>query len=96
MKNSLLLRKGVVKEKISQQEFRVEDVIDKEIINMTIPKKYGKKTFIVEIGEIVYAPFDKKRGRITTQTSFKVDNYLYTQKIELDKRHSTLCLEKEE
>ena len=93
MYNSLLLRKGVVMEIISKEEFLLEDVIDREIISMTIPEKFRLNYFKVEIGDFFYvtvSPFDKKRGRIILLSSFKMNQDLNIQKVRLDTEHSNL------
>ena len=93
MKYSLLLRKGNVVEVISKTEFLVEDVLNKEIINMTVPLKFRMNYFKIEVGEEVYitvSPFEQNRGRITLLSSFKMDNELYVQKTEIDKKHDDL------
>jgi len=91
MENSLLLRKGTVVEIISREEFLIEDVMNREIINMTIPKKFRINYFKVEIGEIVYvivSPSEKTKGRITLLSSFKRNQNLSRQKAEIDKKHN--------
>lgn len=93
MINSLVLRKGILVKIISKTEFLIEDLLNQEIINMTIPKKFRMNYFKVKIGEEFYvtvSPFEKNRGRITTLASFKMNNNLYLQKIELDKKHNEI------
>ena len=93
MEHFLLLRKCTVIQIISKTEYIVEDIFDKEKINMTISNKFRMNYFKIEIGEEVYvsvSPFEKNRGRIATTTSFKGDNELYKQKVKLDERQKEM------
>ena len=90
MKQSLQLRKGIIKEAISKFEYLVEDVFNEEIINMTL---FGKMKMVypsLNIGDEVYvivSPFELQRGRMANTTTFKMDNDLFGQKLELDSKH---------
>ena len=84
-----LLRIGIIKEKIGEFEFLVEDIFDKEIVNMTMSGKQRMHYINVEIGDEVFveiSPYEPLRGRLATITSFKMNQELYRQKIELLKR----------
>lgn len=90
MKKSIRLRKGIVKEAINRFEYLVEDVFDDEIIRMTLPGKMVMNYLRLSTGEEVYvmvSPVEPNKGQLATMTTFKMDNDLYGQKLELDKKH---------
>ena len=89
MKQSLQLRKGIIREAVSKFEYLVEDVFDEEIINMTLSGKMKLVYPSLNIGDEVYvivSPFEPQRGRMANTTTFKMDNELFGQKLKLDKK----------
>ncbi len=93
MKQSLQLRKGIIKEAINKFEYLVEDVFDEEIINMTLSGKMKVVYPSLNIGDEVYvviSPFEPQRGRMANITTFKMDNELFGQKLELDKKYKDI------
>jgi len=90
MEQSLKLRKGIIKEIVNKFEYLVEDVFDSEIINMTLSGKMKMVYPSLNIGDEVYiivSPFEPNRGRMANGTTFKMENDLFGQKLELDKKH---------
>lgn len=90
MKNQgFILRKGIIIEVISPVEFKAEDVLNKEIFTVTISGKLRIDYFKVNLGDELFAevlPHNMSRGRIATETSFKGNNGLFKQKIQIDKK----------
>ena len=90
---NLRLRKGTIREQLNKFEYLVEDLFDKEIINMSISSKMKMVYPNFNIGEDVYvtvSPFEPNRGRLTTITSMKMNHELFGQKLKLDKKHKSL------
>ena len=89
MKPSLQLRKGIIKVAISKFEYLVEDVFDGKEIKMTISGKMKMTYSSLNIGDEVYvvvSPFEDNRGRMANTITFKMNNELFRQKLELDKK----------
>jgi len=85
----MILRKGRVTEKIGRFEYLVEDLFDQEIINVTLSGKIKMEIENLYVGDEVYvivSPFETNRGRLPVASSFKMDNDLFGQKIELDRK----------
>lgn len=86
-KMSLVLRLAIVKEKISETEFIVEDIFSGEMIEMSISGKLRMNYFRVEVGEEVYvtmSPYTPNCGMFTSATCFKRSDMLYGEKLKLD------------
>ncbi len=86
-----MLRKGIIKEKISTSEYLVEDVFDKTEFKVKVSGKQrlGHEGFEKE--EEIYficSPFEPDRCRLVTSTDFKMDesNSLFGKKLELDSK----------
>lgn len=92
MKKSLQLRKGVIRKVLDRFEYLVEDIFDQEMIHMTISGKMKMGYPDLNIGDQVYivvSPFEPQSGRIANTTTFKMNNELFRQKLELDKKTAT-------
>lgn len=89
----LRLRKGIVKEQINKFEYLVEDVFNKEIIRMSLSGKLIMNYLILNIGDEVYvivSLFETNRGRLANGTTFKENNDLFRQKLELERRYENM------
>ncbi len=67
----------------------VEDMFNQEIINMTLSGKIKMQVYNLKVGEEVYvitSPFEPGRGRLPSKSAFKMDNNLFGQKLELDRK----------
>ena len=90
---NLWLRKGIVKEQVEKFEYLVEDVFNKEIIRMSLSGKMAMNYLILNIGDEVYvvvSPLVTNRGRLANETTFKENNDLFRQKLELERRYEKL------
>lgn len=86
-----MLRKGIIKEKLREAEYLVEDIFEEKIFKMRVSAKQLMFRRRFEIGEEVYfvcSPYDPNKCRHITSTDFKMDdtNSLSHQKFELDKK----------
>ena len=85
----LRLRKGIVKEQVTNSEYLVEDVFNEEIIRMQISGKMRMNYLILNVGDEVYvtvSTIEPNKGRLTTGTDFKEHKELSELKFELDKK----------
>lgn len=90
---NLRLRKGIVKEKVERFEYLVEDIFNKEIIRMSLSGKMIMNYLNLNIGDEVYvvvSPFETNRGRLANETTFKMNNELFGQKLELERRYQKM------
>ncbi|MEL7121342.1 MAG: hypothetical protein AAFO07_17985 [Bacteroidota bacterium] len=90
-----MLRKAIIKEKISIYEYLVEDLFNQELLTMRLSGKQVMNYTQLELGKEIYLnpiPHESEVYRLITTTDMKMDdtNTLYTQKIELDKKQKEL------
>lgn len=74
----LILTKAVVKENIGKSQYLVEDIFDKQIIQISLSGKQRMHYYDLKIGKeiyVVYSPHDSTKGALVTETEFKSDTY---------------------
>ena len=92
MKTNQNLKKGIVIKVISNTEYLVKDIFDKQEFQIKISGKQRMNYYDLKIDEEIYfmcSPYDSKKGRLITETDFKMDDDTHSlgrQKYALDKK----------
>ena len=85
----LILCKAIIKEKVTNSIYLVEDMLDNNIIRMTISGKMRMHYIVLNEGDEVYVTVSSlapNKGRLTTETDFKSNNKLARLRFELENR----------
>lgn len=89
-REALTLRKGIVVIKvIDKLRYLIEDVLDNEIINVTL---FGKAKLIypnIKTGDEIYvlvSKYESNSGRMILPTEFKMNDELLNQKLKIDRK----------
>ena len=87
MQKKLILRKTIIRKQLNSNTYLVEDIHNNEELTMSFSLNHKAK-IILDIEDIVYvivSPYETNRGRLATDSYFKMNENLLKQKEDLDK-----------